>query len=615
MAEGLARSSGTSEDILQRVLGQEFLLKCLRKAKFSPDLLQDTADACEINDLNALVLGSGLLSVSEASEKLFLMQDEASTVVAVCRKECLRAGVNFGDGSQLTAEELAENDEEEPAAPAPPPPAVTPTPTPPAPPAPLQSLAPAPARGIQATHIPPPPNHSQQFRPSPSLHEKKPQTLASKAASVPLPPSVTASAVVTLQPFASAPAAASSMLPKPAAPEVSTSKETGTASRHSSSTIPAADLGPRRSMTTTSSVEQHDPNFLIKPPVMGSALGSLPMGSSVLVTPVASRSHIPKPMSVTPATPATGGSTPRERTAAKPVIRASPATLATPPTSSGGASEPGSRPTPSMNGRHTPAASSSAAKPPRPSSAPLSARAASTTVPLGKDRPMSAAVITPVQPTRLPSYAKPTASHKARVTKEDTDVPSTSSPPAVTFASTNKPLRRIQYMGPRPSTSPDEKKEPKKPIFDNIRSNLLRPTVAFLAWSSGKSKFAKDADLRSSQSLQSESIGQPIRGRVPNSAPPKGVIRELSATTASALSPSVTQSNSIIMTTPEPFRLASAERHLKAQEELAKKKEKARLESHIPKFRASPTPNSVERTIQSGKSELKRTTASAQTDE
>ncbi len=33
-------------------------------------------DACSINDLNALVLGSGLLTVTEASEKLFLMTDE-----------------------------------------------------------------------------------------------------------------------------------------------------------------------------------------------------------------------------------------------------------------------------------------------------------------------------------------------------------------------------------------------------------------------------------------------------------------------------------------------------------------------------------------------------------
>lgn len=110
-AEALARGAGTAEDIIENVKGQDFLQRCLAKAKFTPDLLQDTLDACDINDLNALVLGSGLLSVTEASEKLFLMQDEANTVLTVCRKECLRAGVNFGDGATLTAEERAEVDD------------------------------------------------------------------------------------------------------------------------------------------------------------------------------------------------------------------------------------------------------------------------------------------------------------------------------------------------------------------------------------------------------------------------------------------------------------------------------------------------------------------------
>ncbi|KXZ42298.1 hypothetical protein GPECTOR_165g158 [Gonium pectorale] len=110
-------------------------------------------------------------------------------------------------------------------------------------------------------------------------------------------------------------------------------------------------------------------------------------------------------------------------------------------------------------------------------------------------------------------------------------------------------------MPPRSVATPEEKKEPKKPVFDNIRSSLLKPTAAFLAWSSGKSKTAKEGDLKSSQKLQG--AGTPSKAS----------------------------------TTPEPFRLASAQRHLKAQEELQKKiEEKARLESAIPKFKASPMP-------------------------
>ncbi len=72
--------------------------------------------------------------------------------------------------------------------------------------------------------------------------------------------------------------------------------------------------------------------------------------------------------------------------------------------------------------------------------------------------------------------------------KEDTDLLPPSGPsPQVTFASTNKPLRRFGFLGGgarastlTPTSTPEEKKEPKKPVFDNIRSSLLRPTAAFL---------------------------------------------------------------------------------------------------------------------------------------
>ncbi|GLC66618.1 hypothetical protein PLESTF_000450400 [Pleodorina starrii] len=530
------------------------------------------------------------------------MQDEASTVVSVCRKECLRAGVNFGDGAQLTAEELAETDEDEPAASAPPPPALTP---PPAPAAPAQPPAPAPAPAMPAVQIPPAPFNAPTSRFSPSSHDAKAQKqtkvgtgmLHTSFSSISGGPMPTMSG-----PMAPAP---SLLSPKPTA--AASPKEADAASR-------------RPVMAPVPSAEHPDPTFLIKPPVAASAQGLTSAGSAASGTPIASRSHIPRPSSATPATPAAGVATPRDRAAVRPMTRASTSasSFATPPTSSGGASDPGSRPmnTPAMNGRHTPAASSSAAKPPRPSSAPLTARA-STTAPLGKDRP-STAVTPPVQPAKLPSYAKPTAAHKARVLKEDSDLPSTSSPtPPITFASTNKPLRRIQYMAPRATSSPEEKKEPKKPVFDNIRSNLLRPTAAFLAWTAGKSKSIKESDLRSSQNLTGEGSGPVGRARAPNSAPPKGAtMREFSATTVSALSPSLTQQGSTkIATTPEPFRLASAERHQKAQEELARKKEeKARLESQIPKFRASPMPNSVERLGSSGSKTDTRRAAVVQTD-
>ncbi|GFR49055.1 hypothetical protein Agub_g11081 [Astrephomene gubernaculifera] len=563
MAEELARSSGTPDDIVKLVLGQEFLMKCLRKAKFTADLLQDTADACEINDLNALVLGSGLLSVVEASEKLFLMQDEASTVVKVCRKECLRAGVNFGDGAQLTPEELAEEDQDEPVAPppapAPPPPPPPPAPTPPAP-------APAPT---------PPASSRVPSQRASGAHEVTPQKQNSKIGQG----SAAASAANGTAPTPSS----SSAVPAAVTPQAS---------------APASQRAPAQAAATSSGAEhQPDPNFLVKPPAHASTSGGGANGAPstpVAVTPSGSRSHIPKPMSATPVTPV--AATPRDRPVAKPATRASPVT-ATPQIPSV-SSEFGFKTagTPSANGKHTPTASTStpSARPPRPSSAPLTARA-STTAPLSRDRPTSAVPTPPSANARLPSYAKPTASHKARLLKEDSDIPSSSTTHPLTFASTNKPLRRQVYMSPRVmSTTPEEKKEPKKPIFDNIRSSLLKPTAAFLAWTAGKTKGSKEGDLKASQTLTADVGGTSRPPKAPNSAPPKTLLRGETCTTPLAASSSsgLSGGGAKPTTTPEPFRLASTERHQKAQEELARKKEeKARLESHIPKFKASPLPS------------------------
>lgn len=79
--EARCRGAGTSDACLELVKGHDFLVRCLRKAKFEKDMVQDTVDACEINDLNALVLASGELTVVEASQQLFLMQEDRKSVV------------------------------------------------------------------------------------------------------------------------------------------------------------------------------------------------------------------------------------------------------------------------------------------------------------------------------------------------------------------------------------------------------------------------------------------------------------------------------------------------------------------------------------------------------
>jgi hypothetical protein len=115
-AEERAAAAGTSPDCIIECKTQDFLIQCLqrgvRKGKYDQDLLQDIADACEINDLDALTLGSGTMTVSEASEKLFLMPNEASAILEMCRIECLKAGVNFGDGAVLDPADLDDNNDE-----------------------------------------------------------------------------------------------------------------------------------------------------------------------------------------------------------------------------------------------------------------------------------------------------------------------------------------------------------------------------------------------------------------------------------------------------------------------------------------------------------------------
>lgn len=83
---------------------------CLNKATFSEDMISDVCDACEMNELNALMLGSGELSIVEAADKLFLMADEATEILFLCKRECLRIGVDYGNGETYAAGGYAEED-------------------------------------------------------------------------------------------------------------------------------------------------------------------------------------------------------------------------------------------------------------------------------------------------------------------------------------------------------------------------------------------------------------------------------------------------------------------------------------------------------------------------
>jgi hypothetical protein len=106
-AAARARSAGTPDSVIESVQTGEFLKRCLRKAKLDVDLIQDVADACELNELDALCLGTpGQMDPAQAADQLFLMQDEAATVLAICHRQLLRAGVIFpGESYEYSAED------------------------------------------------------------------------------------------------------------------------------------------------------------------------------------------------------------------------------------------------------------------------------------------------------------------------------------------------------------------------------------------------------------------------------------------------------------------------------------------------------------------------------
>lgn len=91
----------TPNEVIEKAESRDFLMQCLRRTKLDPDLLEDVADACELQDpvLTSILLACGTLTPEETSNKLFLMLDEASLLLAQCKNECLRIGVDFGDGS------------------------------------------------------------------------------------------------------------------------------------------------------------------------------------------------------------------------------------------------------------------------------------------------------------------------------------------------------------------------------------------------------------------------------------------------------------------------------------------------------------------------------------
>ena len=76
-ARALALSHGASEDAVDALRSKDVLLGILKQTNIDKDIWEDVLDACDLGNLSALALASGLLDVKTAEQDLFLTADEA----------------------------------------------------------------------------------------------------------------------------------------------------------------------------------------------------------------------------------------------------------------------------------------------------------------------------------------------------------------------------------------------------------------------------------------------------------------------------------------------------------------------------------------------------------
>lgn len=77
----LALQHGATDRDIRALMERDTLLTILQEANIEEDICEDVADACDINDLDALIFASDLLSIDDVAENCFLTKDEAE----VCR--------------------------------------------------------------------------------------------------------------------------------------------------------------------------------------------------------------------------------------------------------------------------------------------------------------------------------------------------------------------------------------------------------------------------------------------------------------------------------------------------------------------------------------------------
>ena len=77
---------------------RELVISCLRLAEIEADIIEDIADACEVTGDSTAVLAGDDICVESVAQKLFLTEQEATTLIQVCRTELFKAGLNGKKG-------------------------------------------------------------------------------------------------------------------------------------------------------------------------------------------------------------------------------------------------------------------------------------------------------------------------------------------------------------------------------------------------------------------------------------------------------------------------------------------------------------------------------------
>ncbi|GAX79546.1 hypothetical protein CEUSTIGMA_g6987.t1 [Chlamydomonas eustigma] len=405
----------TPSTVLDTAGGKDFLLQCLKKSRLDDELLNDVADACEMHDpiLTAVRLGCGELTPEIAADMLFLMLDEAKDLLVICKQECLRIGVNFGDGSVYVPEEEGERSQ---------PDAVK-------------------KEEKSASHI--------SFANGHHSIDSASKTLAEATSDETCQREVSSNGLESHS---------QAVIPVKLASNLNPSTSENVASMESVISNGHASTSSSRSAFTPAANKKATLPSLSKPMVSH---------SSVEVDAFLQPTAAPPVQLI-------------QKKQKRPTTASSPAT----------SSFKALTYTSSQVSTHTVDSISSSALGTTPVSKP---RARPSTAQV----PKSVVTAPKLQPT--PSYARPTASyqHSRKSEGEMGEEVSSSSPSS----------RRSPVSLPVPCRSPEPeviKRVPKKTAFAHISASLLRPTKAFLAWTSGNSREDREqkAGLASSQMLR-----------------------------------------------------------------------------------------------------------------